>query len=477
LESGDRIALTPGSLIAGKYRVVSKLGEGGMGVVYEAVHQRLRQRVAVKMLLPSLAQHAELVERFEREARAAATIESPNVAKVMDVDTTADGVPYMVIEFLEGHDLATELENKLQLPIEEAVGHVMTACAPIAQAHALGIVHRDLKPSNLFLAKKGNEHVLKVLDFGIAKVLSEQAAGNNAKITSSMFGLGTPHYMSPEQIRRSSNVDGRSDIWALGVILYELLTGTVPFPPEPTAAIAAISADPIVPPRELRKEIPIGLDRVIMCALEKDREKRYATARELAAALAPFAPEEELVAMPRYSLPDVVETAPTSERPKTPPLQARMTEPEVMAHQPSMVTMPPAVTPARTTGAVASTPPPAASHGGRTISLAAALVLVSVASLVTWRLTSRSTGATTNAAPIVTIVTPQPSAPPPPASTTSEPAPVASAAPAVEETAAPSASAATPAPEKTIRRTAPKPVTSAAASAVPGVSMNNPLML
>jgi serine/threonine protein kinase len=305
--------LEPGALIAGKYKVVSKLGEGGMGVVYDVLHTRLRQRFAVKMLLPSLAAQPELVERFEREARAAATIDSPNVAKVVDVDATPEGVPYMVIELLEGHDLGVELADRLQLPIPEAVGYVMSACAPIAQAHAMGIVHRDLKPSNLFLAQKGRDRVLKVLDFGIAKVFSEK----NAKVTSSMFGLGTPHYMSPEQVRRSSNVDQRADIWSLGVILYELLTGTVPFPEEPSAAIAAIAADPILPPRDLRRDIPEDLERVIMRALEKDREKRFGTARDLALALAPFAPEEELAVVSanetlpaRTSIPDIETLAP-----------------------------------------------------------------------------------------------------------------------------------------------------------------------
>ena len=304
--------LPPGAVIAGKYRVVRTLGEGGMGVVYETLHMRLQQHVAIKMLLPSLAVDTELVERFEREARAAATIESPNVAKVMDVDVTLEGFPYMVIELLKGHDLCVELGDRMQLPIAEAVGYVMTACAPIAQAHAMGIVHRDLKPANLFLAEKGDERVLKVLDFGIAKVLSER----NAKLTASNCGLGSPHYMSPEQIRRSSDVDGRSDIWSLGVILYELLCGTVPFPDEPTAAIAAIVADPIVPPRALREEIPEELDRVIMRALEKDRANRFQTARDFAIALAPFAPDEEIVAvaltdsMPRIRAPELLAPLP-----------------------------------------------------------------------------------------------------------------------------------------------------------------------
>jgi serine/threonine protein kinase len=231
------------------------------------------------------------VGRFEREARAAATLESPYVAKVLDVDTSPDGLPYMVIEFLEGNDLAEELTRRGRFPVMEAVAYVMEACVPIAQAHALGIIHRDLKPSNLFLAKKGNERVLKLLDFGISKVLAE----TDAKNTSSFTSLGTPHYMSPEHVRSASDVDRRSDIWSLGVILYELLTGAEPFRGEPTSVIAAIVADPVPLPRTRNADIPEALERVIMRALEKDPRKRFPDVRSLSQALAPFAPEEELV--------------------------------------------------------------------------------------------------------------------------------------------------------------------------------------
>jgi len=282
-----------GDVLDGKYRVDRVLGEGGMGVVYEAFHLRLRQRVAIKVLRPAILAQPEFVARFEREARAAATLESPNVAKVLDVDTTEAGLTYMVIEYLEGNDLGDEIARRGRLPIQEAVAWVMEACVPIAEAHACGIIHRDLKPSNLFLAKKGSERVLKLLDFGISKVLAE----SDAKSTSSFATLGTPHYMSPEHVRNSSDVDRRSDIWSLGVILYELLTGTEPFPGDPARVIAAIVTDPVPPPRSKRDDIPEELEDVIMRALAKDPRDRFSDVRALSVALSPFAPEMELVAL------------------------------------------------------------------------------------------------------------------------------------------------------------------------------------
>ena len=280
-----------GSTLDGKYRLDRILGEGGMGIVYEAFHLRLQHRVAIKMLLPAVLQAPEFVARFEREARAAATLESPSVAKILDVDTSPEGLPYMVIEYLDGHDLAAELQKRGRLPIAEAVALVMEACVPIGQAHARGIVHRDLKPANLFLATNGGQPCLKLLDFGVSKVLADI----DVKVTTSLQGLGTPHYMSPEQIRDAGNVDPRSDIWSLGIILYELMTGATPFSGSASSVIAAIAADPLPLPRTLRPDIPEALQDVIMRALDKDRGSRFPDVQSLAVALAPFASEEELV--------------------------------------------------------------------------------------------------------------------------------------------------------------------------------------
>jgi serine/threonine-protein kinase len=272
-----------GDIIAGKYAIVRVLGEGGMGVVFEATHVRLRQRVAIKMLLPEMLEHDVIVTRFEREARAAAQLRSRHVARVMDVDTTPEGVPYMVMEFLEGHDLQAELDRRQRLPYEEVVDYVLQACAAMAEAHQLGIVHRDLKPSNLFLADDGGARLVKVLDFGISKVQSEA----DAKLTGSEAVMGTAFYMSPEQVRSSSNVDGRTDIWALGVILYELLSGQPPWTGTPTQVAAQIvSDDP--PDLTQRVALPRELVAIVLRALQRRPEDRFVDVRALASALGPF---------------------------------------------------------------------------------------------------------------------------------------------------------------------------------------------
>jgi len=283
----ELLSLSPGYLIGDKYEVVQIIGAGGMGIVYEARHARLGQRVAIKMLLPELAQKADAVTRFEREARAAAHLRSPHVAKVFDVDALSDGTPYIVMELLEGRDLAEELGARGSFPIGEAVEYVLQACDAMAEAHRVGIVHRDLKPSNMFLARDGRRSIIKVLDFGISKVLDDEVLG----VTTTRSGLGTANYMSPEQVRSAKHVDARGDVWSLGVVLYEMLTGSQPFPGDTaTAVAAAIVADRPVPLRSLRTDVPAALERALMTALEKDRDRRFADAAALGAALAPFAP-------------------------------------------------------------------------------------------------------------------------------------------------------------------------------------------
>jgi serine/threonine-protein kinase len=256
-----------------------------MGIVFVAVHLRLRQSVAIKFLRPEVLSMPDAVERFEREARASGRMRGPHVVHVLDVDTDSYGRPYMVMELLWGRDLEAELRARGSLPIAEAVDWLLQACAALAQAHAAGIVHRDLKPSNLFLAEEAGVRVVKVLDFGISKLPPDP----DPAVTSTAFTMGTPLYMSPEQLRSSKDVDARTDIWSLGVILYELLAGAPPFLGTTTAAIAAIVADATPSLCDLRPEVPHALERVIVTALAKARNDRFPTSEALSAALMPFA--------------------------------------------------------------------------------------------------------------------------------------------------------------------------------------------
>jgi serine/threonine-protein kinase len=271
-----------GDTIDGKYVLRRVLGEGGMGVVFEAEHIRLKQRCAIKVLNAAMLELPDIVKRFEREARASAQLRGPHVVRVTDVETTSDGVPYIVMEYLEGRDLETELQSRARLSPGEAVDYVLQACGAVAEAHAAGIVHRDLKPGNLYLAREGDAVVVKVLDFGISKLADEDAG----KLTGSGTMIGTALYMSPEQLRSAATVDGRADIWALGVILYELVSGATPFNGSPAVIAVQIVSDDA--PR--LGDVPPALAAVVEKMLARDAERRYATVADLAAALAPFAP-------------------------------------------------------------------------------------------------------------------------------------------------------------------------------------------
>ena len=275
-----------GAILVGKYEVMSVLGQGGMGVVLQARNQRTEQSVAIKLLLPDARKNPDVVARFEREARAAARIQGAHVVRVYDVDSLPDGSPMMVMELLQGWDLGQELAARGPLPYPEAVEFMLQACEAIGQAHQMGIIHRDIKPANLFLCQEGAKRILKVVDFGISKVV-EPAGQTNQTATTAAFG--TPQYMSPEQVRSTKNVDGRSDIWALGVVLYELLGGRAPFGSETsTGTLAAIMADNPEDLRNLRPDVPSKLAAAVAKALEKRVEDRFQDVASFVAAIAPF---------------------------------------------------------------------------------------------------------------------------------------------------------------------------------------------
>jgi serine/threonine protein kinase len=287
--SASTSPVNPGDILAGKYRVERVLGAGGMGVVVQATHLELDERVALKFLLPDALESAEASARFVREARSAVKIKSEHVARVIDVGRLENGAPYMVMEFLEGSDLNALIERG-QVPIEDAIDYVIQACDAMAEAHAVGIVHRDLKPSNLFLSRRTDgSSLIKVLDFGISKVNVPDSSA--AGLTHTSAFLGSPYYMSPEQMRSARNVDHRSDVWSLGVILYELIAGTPPFvAPTLPDLLAAIMTEPPAPLRTKRPDVPAELEQVIARALVKQREGRFQSVGELAAALVPLAP-------------------------------------------------------------------------------------------------------------------------------------------------------------------------------------------
>jgi serine/threonine-protein kinase len=282
-----------GGVLFGKYRIERVLGQGGLGVVVAATHLQLDQRVAIKYLKPAALTQKSAVERFLREARLASQIQSDHVVRVYDVGTLEDGSPYIVMEYLDGVDLAGALENG-PLLVRTAVDYVLQACDALAEAHAMGIVHRDLKPGNFFLAKRaGGASVVKLIDFGISKAPPGRSpSGSWEHVTTGQEIFGTPVYMSPEQLRAAADVDPRTDIWALGVALHELLTGSMPFYGEGVPQLCvSILRDPPVPLRRVRPGAPAELEAVILKCLEKDRARRYRNVAELAQELAPFAPE------------------------------------------------------------------------------------------------------------------------------------------------------------------------------------------
>lgn len=322
--SAPTLPFQVGEIIAGKYRVEKVVGVGGMAAVLSAKHIELEQFVAIKLLLPERARVPDAVRRFLTEARAAAKLKSDHSARISDVGTTATPgglvVPYLVMELLEGQDLATLLAERGRLTVTEAVDFVLQACDAIAEAHAHGIVHRDIKPANLFLARtRDGAPTVKLLDFGISKTIgattdlapakasSTQPTNRAARaITADNETMGSPGYMSPEQIQSTKDIDHRTDIWALGVVTHELLGGRDAFPG--TTIEEILDKVTSAPPTPLPADVPPELAAVVFRCLEKDPARRFQSIGDLMHALAPFAP----VVVKRPSL---VDLAPRSATP------------------------------------------------------------------------------------------------------------------------------------------------------------------
>jgi len=281
-----------GRVLSGRFRIEHVIGVGSMGVVLAARHLELDERVAIKFIRSEMQRMPGVLQRFAREAKAAVTIKSEHVAQVFDVGTEEGIGPYIVMEYLEGRDLGAVLELEGRLPIRRAVHYVMQACQALAVAHSSGITHRDIKPENLFLTQKGDLELIKLLDFGISKAtLTGVVFGDELSGTETQCLLGTPLYMSPEQIRATAEVDHRTDIWSLGAVLYELITARSAFVADSVRQVWTRILETAPTPLCVHcPEAPPSLQAVIDRCLEKDPALRYQNVAELAIALLPFAP-------------------------------------------------------------------------------------------------------------------------------------------------------------------------------------------
>lgn len=292
LSSPRAIELPPGiragSIVANRYRIEEVIGRGGMGVVLAARHLELDERVAVKFMSTEAVSDPEAVARFDREVRAAARLRSEYVARVYDAGRLADGERYMVLEYLEGQDLSERVQRGGPLQIECAIRFLLQACSAVLEAHVLGIIHRDLKPANLRVVRRADgSEIVKVLDFGVMKRVSLEPSDTLTQETQPGTVIGTPFYSSPEQLRGKGDVDTRTDVWSLGVTLFELLTGQPPFSGKTYAqVIANVLEAPTPSLRSLRPEVGAALEQAVCCCLAKNPSDRFPSVVELAQALA-----------------------------------------------------------------------------------------------------------------------------------------------------------------------------------------------
>ena len=437
----------PGTVLLDKYRIIRELGVGGMGVVVCAEHIVLGTLVAIKFLLPEFAVLPDAAVRFVREARASTRIRSEHVARVLDVGTipgvvaglpaplgpdgealpqpaSSPGVPFIVMEYLDGIDLGRHIKSGARLSIHEAIDFAVQAAEALAQAHAAGVIHRDVKPSNLFLSHGADgSPYIKMLDFGISKVIEEKAE-QEFELTKTRAVMGSALYMSLEQMRSTKTVDYRTDIYALGITLYELLTHTHPFMAESFSELCVkVSLDPPDPIGHHRPDISDELAEVIAQAYARYADDRYPTVAAFAAALAPFAASETQAMIAAIQR---IERAVSGERP-----MVRMLTPL------SNKALPKAVEP----------PPPPRPPWGVIASIASGLIAGAAIAGVTWAIAQRNdvtvndvdSGADAGAIALhVATGSAQPATSAPPAlSVTAPPDPTASTAPIVSASAGP----------------------------------------
>jgi len=401
----------PGDIVAEKYELQRPLARGGMGQVWVAQNQLTERRVAIKFMLPELATSPDTVQRFFREAKASARIDHPSIVDVLDLGTLEDGAPFMVMEYLEGKSLEEVIDREPLAPIQ-AAAILLDVAHALAAAHAAGIVHRDLKPANIYIAKKGEQLVPKILDFGISKITS--SIGNDVRMTRTGAVLGSPAYMSPEQARGRTDIDGRADVWAIGVILYEAVSGKLPFSGENyNQVMMAITLDPPTPLVEAAPSIDGEFAAIVEACLQKDRDQRPPSMDSIAALLDGYVAPRAAYGIPAIDIGDGQRSKPSSAR-----LGAYAIPRAKNVHEKDTVITQPRNDPAQlTVGAVTMVDPPRNRNRRNAIVIGAAAAVMVVAGLGGWMLTRKP-------APAAPALSAPPPEPPKPVATPEPPKPV-----------------------------------------------------